>query len=117
MKYTAYLLLALSACFPLGAETLSNNLARTSAGTERASSSTWLAVSFATSSTALRLESATLLLANPSAAQATLYLYTDGGLKPGVSLGAFSSPAEYSASAAQTVFPAAFSVLPNTTYW
>src|SRR6266852_4652881 len=98
------LLLALMGAVSAAGDTLSNYLTATTAGTESATGNTWLAASFGTGASAYTLNSVTLLLANSAAGQATAYIYTDGGLKPGALLGTLVSPASYSSTVAQTTF-------------
>lgn len=110
--------LALMAGRSAAADTLSNNLTATAGGTESAAGSTWLAASFATGASAYTLDSVTLLLANTGSGQATAYIYTDGGLKPGSLAGTLVSPATYSSTLAQTTFTGGgISLSANTTYW
>jgi hypothetical protein len=97
---------------------LSNNLSATTAGTETASGTTWLTASFGTGSTSYTLNSVTLLLANTTAGQASLSLYSDGTLEPGTALGTLTAPASYSGALANTTFAASgLTLAANTTYW
>ncbi|MBL8217219.1 MAG: BACON domain-containing protein [Bryobacterales bacterium] len=109
-------LLALT--LPLGAETLSNNLTKTSAGAETATGNTWLTSSFRTGSSGYVLDSVTLLLANPTAGQATLSLYSDKGLKPGELIGTLTAPVTFTTAPSNTVFSGnSLAIAANTTYW
>jgi hypothetical protein len=57
------------------ADTISNNLSNTTAGTEAASGSTWLTASFGTGASSDTLSSVTLLLSNPASGVAEVDLY------------------------------------------
>jgi hypothetical protein len=97
---------------------LSNNLSATTAGTETASDTTWPTASFGTGSTGYTLNSVTLLLANTTAGQASLSLYSDGTLEPGTALGTLTAPASYSSTLANTTFSVSgLTLAANTTYW
>ena len=87
--------------------TFSDNLAQTSAGTEVATGSRWLAASFTTgTTTGFKLtQRATLMLANTVSGTATVSLYSDSGLQPGSLVGTLTSPAAtYSTTLASTTF-------------
>jgi hypothetical protein len=100
------------------ATVLSSNLTATTSDVEAATSTRWLATSFGSSTSAMVLDSATLLLANPLASSATLSLYSDGGLQPGTLLATLASPVSYSATLASTTFTSGSALLAaNTTYW
>jgi hypothetical protein len=113
--------LALLGVSPLAAQAqsvLSDNLAASTAGTEAATGSTWLTASFATDDATYSLTSVTLLLANPSAGQARLDLYSDGNLEPGSLLGTLTSPDSYPCTLDSATFLASdITLTPNTTYW
>src|SRR6266704_1861033 len=98
------LFLALMGARSAAADTLSNNLTATTAGTESATGDTWLAASFGTGASAYTLNSVTLLLANTTAGQAAAYIYTDSGLKPGALLGTLVAPTSNSSTVAQATF-------------
>ncbi len=101
----------------LRAEILSDNMAKTSAGTEAATSATYLAASFGTGSAASTLSSVSLLLRNSTAGAATAALYSDGGLKPGSLIATLTSPATYSSTLSETTFTSSAPLSANTTYW
>lgn len=70
-----------------------------------------------TGANATYLQSITLLLANPSAGQATVSVYTNGLISPATLVGS-TSPASYSNAAAETTFNASdIPLTANTTYW
>jgi hypothetical protein len=95
------------------AETLSDNLTKTTAGTESATGNTVLAASFGTGASVDTLDSVTLSLGSGSSGQATAYLYSDGGLKPGNMIGTLAA-----SSGAQGTYSGGGATLsPNTTYW
>lgn len=97
---------------------LSNNLSDVNGGTESASSTRWLAASFATGTAAHALNYVTLLLANTSAGAAQVSIYSNGGLEPGSLVATLTSPASYSATLAPTAFTTAgVNLAANTTYW
>ena len=123
-KYRSLLLCALAVvgATPLTASAqdtlLSDNLSATTSSSEAASGSTVLTASFATDDSTYNLTSVTLLLANPSAGQARLDLYSDGGLEPGSLVASLTPPDSYSDTLAETTFTASdVSLSPNTTYW
>jgi hypothetical protein len=65
-----------------------------------------------------KLNSVTLLLANPIAGVAQLEIHADGGLEPGILLGVLVSPAGYSATLAPTTFTTSGLALgASLTYW
>lgn len=102
------------------AEVVSDNLSNATTDTESAIGERWLTASFTTGSddAGYELESVTLLLANTSAGEANLHVFSDGGLEPGVLFGTLTAPAIYSADLAETVFPAnGIQLAADSTYW
>ena len=96
----------------------SDNVSKTTAGTESASGARRLTSSFGTGTEATYLTSITLPLANPINGQATLSVYTNNLLKPGTLVGTLVSPTSYASTTAETTFTAATSIplAANTTY-
>lgn len=119
LRLAAWPLLALAALsVSATAQSLSDNLANPSSGTEVAAGSRWLAASFGTDSSTSTLTAVTLLLANPVPGAARVDLYTDAGLEPGSILGSLSSPATYPTELAEATFTTAGIPLDaSTTYW
>jgi hypothetical protein len=97
---------------------LSDNLSASPSGAEAATGSTWLTASFGTDASQYVLDSITLLLANPTAGNAEVDVYNDGGLQPGSLIAILAAPALFSTTPAQTTFTANGTTLSaNSTYW
>ncbi|MGP0063897.1 MAG: choice-of-anchor R domain-containing protein [Isosphaeraceae bacterium] len=116
-------MLALSIIRPpsAGASTvvLSDNITGVATGgLEAATGSIWLASSFSTGGASDTLDSVTLLLENPVAGNATVSIYTDGGLQPGTLVGTLTSPSSYLGPLVETRFTAdGITLSADTTYW
>ncbi len=110
--------LLLASGWAMNADTISNNLSNTTAGTEAASGSTWLTASFGTGSSSANLSSITLLLSNPATGVAEVDLFSNDLLQPGSLLGTLTSPESYSASLSNTTFSSnGLTLDANSTYW
>jgi len=108
----------ISALIPAGAEVLSNNLSKTTAGFESAEARTWLAASFTGGSTPFTLESITLPIANPLDARVEVAIYNDGGMKPGGMIATLTATGAYSPTAAVVTFASGgLRLESDTTYW
>jgi hypothetical protein len=108
----------LMSAFAVSADTISSNLANTTAGTETASGSTWLTASFGTGSSSSSLSDVTLLLSNPTAGVAELNLYSNGLLQPGSLVGTLTPPESYSSGLSNTTFSSSgLTLSANSTYW
>jgi len=98
---------------------LADNLAASTAGTERAAGERWLAAAFRTDAeTTYRLSAVTVLLASPSAGSVELDLFTDGGLEPATFVATLTSPASFPTELQATTFTdVGIPLGANTTYW
>src|SRR5262249_43689747 len=111
-------LAAAAAAGAVGAATLSDNLSEPSAGTETAAGSKWLTASFGTGTDADTRAAVTLLLPNPTAGEARLDLYSDGGLEPGTLIATLTPPPAYSSTLAPATFTTSgVALAAATTYW
>jgi hypothetical protein len=100
------------------ASILTDNTGNTTSGSDAVSGDVLLAADFSTGSAAWTLTSATLLLDMSSPGTAALDLYSDNSGIPGALIGALSSPAEYSSTAATTTFNASgITLSTDATYW
>jgi hypothetical protein len=106
---------------PAIATTLSSNLSSASGGTEAASGSALLAVSFTTDASTYSLTSITLPLADSSASggTATVALYADDGLdEPGTLIAALTGASSFGTGLTNALFDGADATLQaSSTYW
>lgn len=98
--------------------TLSDNTSDTTAGTQVADSTHYLAASFESGSNFSYLQSVTLLLDSPTGGNVTLAIYTGSGTTPDTFAGTLTSPTSISTTLARTTFTTSGLVLvPNEKYW
>lgn len=120
---TGLSLLALLIAGPLAvkADTISNNLSSTSAGTEAATGDTWLATSFTTAVASTTLDSVTLALGNltSSSVMAQLAVYADDGLnEPGTEIGVLTTASAYASTLGGVTFSGGnLALSADSTYW
>src|SRR5205085_3824391 len=81
-----------------------DNLSKTTAGTESVSGTRRVASSFTTGADATYLQSITLLLANSSTGQAILSIYSNSHLNPGTLVGTLTAPASFTSGTSETTF-------------
>lgn len=113
-----FLVLLLASGLAINADTISDNLSNTTAGTEVASGSTWLTASFGTGVSSSTLANVTLLLSNPATGVAEVDLYSSSLLQPGSLLGKLTSPVSYSTGLSNTTFSSnGLTLSANSTYW
>jgi hypothetical protein len=111
---------ALLGLLPAGAtaDTLTDNLANASAGTEAAIGADWITASFGTGATAYDLNSVTLLLATPTPGLVELDIYSDGGLQPGSLVGSLTATDAITGSLSDITFTTNdITLSANSTYW
>ena len=113
--------LLIAGSLAIRADTISDNLSSSSAGTEAATGDTWLATSFTTSATSTTLGSVTLVLGNltSSSVMSQLALYADDGLnEPGVEIGILTTNSAYVSTLGNVTFSGGnLALSAGSTYW
>jgi len=100
------------------AATLTDNLSKTTGGSEFVGGATWIAGAFSTDNASYQISSASLLLSTPEPSTAKLDLYSASSGQPGLLLSTLNSPASFPNVASPVTFTGSSYILaPNSMYW